>query len=229
MTRTENLANEAIMVVHVKIRLRLKLEKTENLHSVLQAFAKQSPGWNWAPKQSADYQKMHQAPAGFVICDSVQGLARAAIAVASLNENHPHSFEVTNIVPQDSSSLTMSEYNDIGTVFCKAFKSFLKSTRRNGVVNMVGPEIGLNEIITAPKCRRFFETWLQTPTPTSHPSDVHALDNFICAVLRHNADVDLNRLRKHLIDDRKWKADSAAWAMERIQTGLDVLKANQRF
>jgi hypothetical protein len=217
------------MVVHVKIRLRLKLKKSEKLHTVLQSFAKQSPGWKWATKQSADYQKMHQAPAGFVMCDSVQGLARAAVAVASLNEKHPHSFEVTNIVPQDSSSLTMSEYNDIGTAFTRAFKSFLKSNRRNGEVKVTGPEIGLDEIITAPKCRRFFQTWLQTPTPTSHPSDVRALDNFICAVFRHNADVDLNRLGRHLVDDRKWKADSAAWAMERIQTGLDVLKTNQRF
>ena len=217
------------MVVHVKIRLRLKLKKSQKLHSVLQSFTKQSPGWKWAPKQSADYQKMRQAPAGFVICDSVQGLPRAAVALASLNEKHPHGFEVTNIVPQDGFSLTMSEYNAIGTAFCKAFKSFLRSTRRNGVVNMVGPEISLDEIITAPKCRRFFEMWLQTPTPTSHPSDVHALDNFICAVFRHNADVDLNRLGRHLVDDRKWKADSAAWAMERIQTGLDVLKAYQRF
>jgi hypothetical protein len=217
------------MVVHVKIHLRLKLKQFEELHTVLQSFAKLSPGWKWPPKQSADYQKMHQAPAGFVICESVQGLARAAVAVASLNEKHPHSFEVTNIVPQDSSSLKMSENNNIGTAFCKAFKSFLKSTRRTGVVNMIGPEIGLDEIITAPKCRRFFERWLQTPTPTSHPSDVHALDNFICAVFRHNADVDLNRLGRHLVDDPNWKADSAAWAMERIQAGLDVLKANQRF
>lgn len=217
------------MVVHVKIRLRLKLKKSEKLHKVLQAFAKLSPGWKWAPKQSADYQKMHQAPAGFVVCDAVKGLPRAAVAVASLNENHPHSFEVTNIVPQDSSSLTMSEYNAIGISFCKAFKAFLKSTRRNGVVNIVGPEISLDEIITAPKCRHFFERWLQTPTPTSHPSDVHALDDFICAVFRNNADVDLNRLGRHLVEDRKWKANSAAWAMERIQTGLDVLTANQRF
>lgn len=217
------------MVVHVKIRLRLKLKKSEKLHTVLQAFAKLSPGWKWSPKQSADYQKMHQAPAGFVICDAVKGLPRAAVAVASLNEKHPHSFEVTNIVPQDSSSLTMAEYNAIGIAFCKAFKAFLKATRRNGVVNMVGPEISLDEIITAPKCRHFFERWLQTPTPTSHPSDVHALDNFICAVFRHNADVDLNRLGRHLVEDRKWKANSAAWATERIQTGLDVLKANQRF
>jgi hypothetical protein len=217
------------MVVHVKIRLRLKLKKTEKLRAVLQTFAKQSPGWKWAPKQSADYQKMHQGPAGFVICDSVQGLARAAVAVANVDEKHPHSFEVTNIVPQESFSLTMSEYNSIGTVFCKTFKSFLKSSRRNGVVTMVGPEIGLNEIITAPRCRWFFEKWLQSPTPTSHPSDVRKLDNFCCAMFRYGADVDLNHLGRHLVDDRKWQSDSAAWAMERIQTGLDVLKANLRF
>lgn len=217
------------MDVHVKIRLRLKLKKPETLHTILRSFAKQSPGWKWAPRQSADYQKMHKAPAGFVVSDSVQGLARAAVAIANVNEKHPHSFEVTNIVPQECSSLTMSEYNGIGTAFAKAFKLFLKSTRRNGVVNMVGPKIGLDEIIAAPKCRWFFEKWLQTPTPTSHPSDVRKLDNFICAMFRYSADVDLNHLERHLVEDRKWKSDSAAWAMERIQTGLDVLKANQRF
>lgn len=217
------------MIVHVKIHLHLKLKKSEKLHTILQSFAKHSPGWEWASKQSVDYQKMHGAPAGFVLCDSVQGLVRAAVAIANVNEKHPHSFEVTNIVPQECSSLTMSEYNDIGTAFAKAFKLFLKSTRRNGIVNMIGPQIGLDEIITAPKCRRFFEIWAQTPTPTSHPSDVRALDNFICAIFRYGADIDLNRLGRHLVDERKWKTDSAAWAMERIQTGLDVLKTNQRF
>jgi hypothetical protein len=217
------------MVVHVKIHIRLKPKKSDKLHTVLQSFSKQAKGWKWALKQSADYQKMHRAPAGFVICHSIQGLVRAAVAIANVSENHPHSFEVTNILPQDSSSLTMSQYNDIGMAFAKAFKLFLKADRRNGVVSVVGPEIGLNEIITAPKCRRFFETWLQTPTPTSHPSDVYALDNFICAMFRHGADVDLNRLGRYLVEDRKWKATSAAWAMERVQTGLDVLRANQRF
>jgi hypothetical protein len=217
------------MIVHVKIRMRLKLKKSEKLHTILQSFVKHSPGWDWSSKQSADYQKMHGAPAGFVLCDSLQGLVRAAVAIANVNEKHPHSFEVTNIVPQEYSSLTMSQYNDIGTAFAKAFKLFLKSTRRNGVVSMVGPQIGLDEIITAPKCRRFFEIWAQTPTPTSHPSDVRALDNFICAIFRYGAEIDLDRLGRHLVDERKWKTDSAAWAMERIQTGLDVLKANQRF
>lgn len=172
---------------------------------------------------------MHGEPAGFVISNSIQGLERGAVAVANVQPKHPRSFQVTNIVPQDSSNLTMAQYNAIGTAFAKDFRHFLQASRLKGDVQICGPQIGLPEIISAPKCRHFFENWLQTPTPTGHPSDVHALDRFICALFRYKADVDLDRLARHLIEDRKWEAESAKWATQRIQTGLDVLRTNRRF
>ena len=217
------------MLAHVEIRIRLKLKKPTNLHTILQQFALNSKGWKWAPKQSKDYQKMHGEPAGFVISDSIQGLERGAVAIANVQPKHPQSFRVTNIVPQDCSSLTMAQYNAIGTAFAKDFRHFLQNSRLEGEVQICGPQIGLAEIISAPKCRRFFECWLQTPTPTGHPSDVYALDRFICAAFRFGADVDLDRLARHLIEDRKWEAESAKWAVQRIQTGLDVLRVNRKF
>lgn len=217
------------MFAHVEIHIRLKLNNSENLHTVLKRFAKQSKGWKWPSKQSRDYQKLHGASASFVICDSITGLERGAVAIANVQPKYPGSFRVTNIVPQDSSSLTMAQYNDIGTAFTKDFRCFLHASRMKGEVQICGPQIGLPEIITGTKCRRFFESWLQTPTPTSHPSDVHALDRFTCAAFRFGAKMNLDRLARYLIEDRKWNADSAAWAMERIQAGLDVLKVNRKF
>ena len=217
------------MLAHVEIRIRLKLKKPENLHTVLRQFALQSKGWKWAPKQSRDYQKMHGEPAGFVICDSVHGLKRGAVAIANVQPKHPQSFRVTNIVPQDCSSLTMAQYNKIGTRFADDFRRFLQSGSMKGEVQICGPEIGLTEIITGPKCRRFFENWLQTHTPTGHPSDVDALDRFTYALYRYGGKINLDRLARHLIEDRKWKAESAKWGIERIHTGLDVLRTNRKF
>src|SRR6266540_5248404 len=102
------------MKTHVEVRIRLNLNGGINLHDVLRCFAQKTEGWNWAPEQSKNYQSSHGSPAGFVISDSVQGLQRGAVAVANVNPKHPNSFRVTNIIPQECSSLTLEQYNAIG-------------------------------------------------------------------------------------------------------------------
>jgi hypothetical protein len=177
--------------------------------------------------KSRDYQRGHGSAAGFVICRSIPGLPVAAVAIANLNPRHPSSFGVPNIVPRPRSQLSLTEYNSIARAFAKAFGYFVRR-RKLGQLTLIGPNIGLEQIIRGRRCRLYFQSWLQTPTPISHPSDVWQLDRFICAIFRHHAKVNLWDLEKHLIEDRKWKPVDAAWAMRRIQTGLDILRANQK-
>ena len=217
------------MLAHVEIRIRLNLDKAQTLHGVLRLFARDTPGWKWAPKQSKDYQSFHKGSAGFVISDSIKDLERGAVAIANVQPKHPHSFRVTNIVPQDCSSLTMDQYNSIGTRFAADFRTFLREGTAKGTVSVTGPKLGLAEIIPGARCRHFFECWLQTPTPTGHPSDIYALDRFICALSRYGSNVNLDRLARHLVEDRRWKSDSAIWTIRRIRAGLDILQVDRRF
>jgi hypothetical protein len=211
----------------MEIRLHLKFKGEETLHEVLGEFAKSSKDWRFPVAQSQDYQTMHRSAAGFASAHAVKGVTRAAVAIANTNAKHPTSFRVTNIVPTERSSLSLDEYNAVGKAFVATFRRFLASRKRGERIETEGPEIGLEHIIRAPKCRRLFEAYLKTPTPTGHPSDIYVLDQFICAISRGGVSLDVDRLARHLVTDRKWSPESARWLAGRIETGLEILKVNR--
>src|ERR1035437_10037083 len=127
------------MKAHMEIRVRLNLNKGVTLHDVLSRFARRTKGWKYLAKQSKDYERGHGGQAGFAVCDSVEGLERAAVALANLDPRHPTRFRVTNIIPRSFSSLTRDQYNAIGLVFARHFSSWLRQSRIGGTVKTVGP------------------------------------------------------------------------------------------
>ena len=173
------------------------------LQGILSQFAQASPGWAYPRGQSEEYQLHHGGPAGFACSDSVPGVQRASVAIANLDNKRPNHFEVTNIIPADTWHLTMDQYNAVGKKFAEAFRKFLKRARIPGAVRVHKSEKGLSEIIPGTKCRRFFESWLHTPTPISHPSDVYQLDRFTCALYRYQPKVNLYEVERYLVEDRK--------------------------
>jgi hypothetical protein len=213
---------------HVELKIRLKFKPGQTLHSVLRDFAHHAPAWTFPAGKSRDYQRHHGSEAGFVVCRSILGLPKAAVAIANLNLCHPNSFGVPNIIPKPQSQLSLTEYNSVGRAFATAFGYFIRR-RKLGDLSVIGPDIGLEHIIRAPRCRFFFQSWLQTPTPVSHPSDVWQLDRFTCTVFRQHAKINLWELERYLVVDRRWKSSDASWAIRRIQTGLDILRLNQKF
>jgi hypothetical protein len=214
---------------HVEIRIRLNLKNGDTLHDVLRLFANQSNGWGFPEKQSTEYQTLHRGPAGFADCISIKGLKRAGVAIANVDEKHPNSFRVTNIVPQECSSLTLEQYNTIGLAFAQAFRGWLKAKRFGGAVEIVGPNKTLADIIPGAKSRKVFEAWLHTPTPLSHPSDLQALNLFICHLFRHPGSVRTYEIESYLTQDRNWKPEAAREAVTRIETGLELLRVDRRF
>jgi len=217
------------MKAHIEIRVRLKLNDGATLHGVLSRFAQQTKGWKYPAKQSQEYEQGHEAPAAFAVCDSVPGLERAAVALANLNPKHPNSFRVTNIVPKAFSSLTLDQYNAIGLAFARDFARWLRTSGWRGTVETVGPDRTLADIIPGAKSRRLFEAWLQTPTPLSHPSDLNALDVFICHLFRHPGTVRTYEIESYLTQDRGWKPADAHWVTSRIEAGLVLLRVDRRF
>jgi hypothetical protein len=208
---------------HVEILIRLKLNESENLHTVLRQFSCRAEGWDFPEAKSKGYQQLHGSAAGFIVSENIKGLQRAAVAVAQ-KKKRACTFYVPNIVPRDTSHLSLRQYNDIGQRFAADFRNFLREQKHQGVLETIGPEIGLNEIITAPRCKELFTAWLRSPTPTSHPSDVRLLDQFICLAFRHRARINLYDLEQHLTQDLKWPSVSVTWAIRRIQAGFDILQ-----
>jgi hypothetical protein len=217
------------MKAHMEIRVRLNLNKGVTLHDVLSRFARRTKGWKYPAKQSRDYERGHGGQAGFAVCDSVEGLERAAVALANLDPRHPNRFRVTNIIPRSCSSLTLDQYNAIGLAFARQFASWLRTNRIGGTVETVGPSKALADIIPGEKSRRLFEAWLRTPTPLSHPSDLYVLDCFICHLFRHPGAVRTHEIESYLVQDRDWKPEIARWVVARIETGLELLRVDRKF
>jgi hypothetical protein len=153
------------MKTHVEIRIRLNLNNGRTLHDILCQFARKTKGWQFPLKNSADYQKNNEGQAGFVVCDAVEDLEQAFVAIANSDPDASRRFEVTNIIPAQCGRLTMDQYNSIGMAFALSFRRFLRQGDCCGTVEVRGPEKGLSDIIKGSKCRSLFETWLHTPTP----------------------------------------------------------------
>jgi hypothetical protein len=73
------------MKAHVEIRIRLSVDNGKTLHDILRQFARKSKGWKFPLRTSRRYQKDNRRPAGFILCDSVEGMERALVAIVSLS------------------------------------------------------------------------------------------------------------------------------------------------
>ncbi|HZM03991.1 MAG TPA: hypothetical protein VFC44_13350 [Candidatus Saccharimonadales bacterium] len=217
------------MKTHVEIRIRLSLKDGTTLHDVLRQFARKTQGWSFPVKESRDYQHSNRRPAGFVDCDSVGRLKPAHVAIANLDQKHPNSFRVTNIIPKKSSSFTLEEYNAIGLAFAHQFGNWRRKNRVYGEVRIIGPDKKLKDIIPGEKSRMRFEAWLRTPTPLGHPNDLYVLNCFICHLFRHPGRVRTYELEPYLVQDRGWTPALAHELVARIETGLALLRVDRKF
>ena len=216
------------MKAHVEIKVRLKQLPPGGLHEVLLNFTDETEGWKFPRATSEDYQCHNGRDAGYAIFMQ-DGSEVAAVALANLAAKQPNTFRVPNIVPHSSSSLTIDEYNAIGIAFADAFRQWLKKASIRGSVDVVGPNRTLADVIPGERTRKFFEAWLHTPTPVSHPSDLHALDRFICHLFRHPGKTRVWEIESYLINDLSWKIETARWVVARIYAGLELLRVDRKF
>jgi hypothetical protein len=213
---------------HVEIKIRLNRMLDRSLHQVLAAFTDQTEGWHFPREESEEYQLHHGRAAGFAVCLQIDGLEPAAVAIANLDKTHLSTFGVPNIVPRVRSSLTVDQYNAIGIAFAAAFRKWLKHSSLHGVVEVIGPNRTLADIIPGDKTRRYFEAWLNSPTPVSHPSDLCALDRFICHLFRHRGKTRTWEIEPYLTHDLQWSPETARWVVARIEAGLELLRVDRK-
>lgn len=214
---------------HIEIKIRLNRLQGRSLHQVLAEFANQTEGWHFPLNESEEYQLHHGGAAGFAVCLQIDGLEPAAVAIANLDKAHLSTFRVPNIIPRVRSSLTVDQYNAIGKAFATAFRNWLKHCSFDGVVEMIGPNRTLADIIPGERTRRYFEAWLSSPAPVSHPSDIYALDRFICHLFRHRGKARTWEIEPYLVHDLQWTPGTARWVVARIETGLELLRIDRKF
>lgn len=217
------------MKAHIEIKIRLNRMPAGGLHQILREFAEHTKGWYFPREESEEYQRHHGHAAGFAVCIRCGQLEPAAVAVANLDAKNSKTFRVPNIVPRQRSSLTVDQYNAVGLAFAAEFRDWLRRGSSHGTVEVVGPNRTLTHIIPGEKTRRFFEAWLHSPTPVSHPSDLYALDRFICYLFRHRGKTRTWEIEPYLVHDLQWKPEKARWVVARIETGLELLRVDRKF
>jgi len=120
-------------------------------------------------------------------------------------------FEVTNIVPQESGSLTKAQYNAILDDFADrnarpaadALGLMVEITAdRQPITHWISPE--------AARCLERFSRAANKGTGSSHPLDFRRWAAFLILAHRESAELDTEILRRWLVEEEGWSEDKAA-------------------
>ena len=196
-------------------------------------FAEESSEWQVDRSASAEYRAAIGAPA-LMIESRAPSENQIAVALAE-SIDQPDRMRIYNIVP-DRGSLTTEAYNFTALNFVKDLRRFIRTKKLpiSCSYRVRKQARTLKEIIPGKRCRALFESFLfagriwNTPT-TTHPSDIEKLDVFICALHRYRSAVNFAAIEDWLVNAKKWPVKDAAWTCSRIETGLAVLRQNNRF
>jgi hypothetical protein len=213
------------MKVHQEVHLKSKILTGEQVIEVLRKFTLEMSSWSFIDEQSAKYTQDIGFPSCVIQLDD--GYAHPAFAITCHKDTI---YYIANIFPLRTGQILMKEYNCFSMRFVKDFRSFVRNKKISLSVSISKENIGLEVIIPSPKVRSLFERYLNLWPTSYHPNDIERLDVFICAASRYcRRKIDLDWLRRYLIEDLSWTSSDADWCFNRIESGLDILKVNRNF
>jgi len=195
------------------------------LIEIISVFCVSSEDYTYLSEESADYQRGIDTEA-CMIADN-RSVVAPAIAFASSDGT---TLQVTNIVPGNVSQIGIEEYNGILGRFAERFIPFCRDRKLGIHCVQTSDALTLASAIPGEKTRGFFNRYLALHPTSYHPLDIERLDVFICAAFRYcRKTINVDRLKRYLIESLKWKDDDASWCCNRIKTGMDILKVNRKF
>ena len=198
--------------------------------SAMKEFETHMNSWEFLEEKSEEYSLSIGNPSCILL--KTDNKVKPAVAITIKKNN---TFFIANIVPKEISNLSVTEYNKIALQFVKDIKKYAKNYKLPIKVKTTNENIELADIISGTKTRAFFEKYLNLHPlsyhPLSyHPLDIKRLDVFICAVFRYSrGKIDTDLLKGWLVSKKKWSEKDATWCIERIKTGLSVLKVNKDY
>jgi len=211
-----------------EVQVSSKLLDDQGVLDILIGFCKETRSYEFLHKESQDYSEGIRCHACFIHSHKTSATESAGIALA---QQRPRTFYVANVIPRDKAELTIREYNDVLVRFVADLRKYIKYIGKKEVAidaKITVDTIGINQIIASTRPLELFKRYLGAFPRSYHPSDIRRLDIFICALSRCRRKVDLGYLECYLIQDLNWNKKDASWCVQRIETGLDILKANRR-
>lgn len=211
--------------IHKELTIKESNKSAADLVQTINDFCTTSSEYLYLTKQSKDYQRGINSVCCMIADTSsavYPGLAFAASGDASLY--------LANIVPKHVSQIFIKEYNEIASRFADSFGQFVKERKLGIRIITTSDELTLEAAIPGKKTREFFTRYLALHPTSYHRNDIDRLDTFICDAFRYcRKNIDVDRLRRYLIEVLKWEQKDANWCCDRIETGLDILRMNRRW
>ena len=211
------------MKVYQKLNLKLKEVSDSKFIDIIINFTRQVKNWTYLEKESKKHIEETGNPSCILFLD---------------DDHHKPNFLITKRKDQfyyignifnSQHGLPMLEYNALLRHFSQDFKGFIDSNIHNIFLEISKEDIGLQEIISAPKAREFFDKYLNLAL-SDHPNTIERLDFFICAASRFcKKSINIEYLKRYLIEDLNWPKDDAKWCCNRIEIGLAILKVHKKF
>ena len=215
------------MKVFREIFLSIKDLNNSQVFDLFDSFCRSNAGFELKKEKSDQYAKDTDGRA-FIIIHALR-CPETQTAIIAITKKTKRTLYLANIVPKEKQQLSVNEYNQIASNFFNAFRQHLKVINSEVSVRITKENIGLEEIIPGKLTRKHFERYMSAYPLSFHPFDVELLDFFICVLFRYRSSVDVTRLKRYLVEDIGWQEKYASWCIGRVETGLDILKANWKF
>ena len=220
------------MLVLQEVRFHMESLNDEEIDELFKAFCQTEELFELDHEGSEEYARDAEGRY-YINANRVSELGSARIAIANQNKQLLYT---ANIVfhtelsdrEEDERKVTQ-ERNRIAQHFYNATKSYFKKIGTGISVRITTDEIGLAHVISGATTREYFQDFLSHYPSSRHPSDIKRLDRFTCALSRFRCEVDLDLLKRFLMEDCQWAEDTARYCIERIDTGLEILEVNRNF
>jgi hypothetical protein len=192
----------------------------------IESFAELTNGWSFPKEKSIQYARGCGVPSCCVIY--MRGtLPRSAL---HLTKRDSGGLYVSNIVPLESSQLSLSEYNAILSIFARELRAHAKADETAIRVSVSKENIFLRDLISGNVSWKLFNVYINAFPLSHHPLDTRRLDTFICAIARYSRKAfDADAFHQLLIEELDWPAEEAKRCRQRVELGLEVLAAYKDF
>ncbi|MFN7412695.1 MAG: hypothetical protein ACK5RT_02060 [Dolichospermum sp.] len=213
------------MKAYQELNLKLKEVSDSEFIDIIINFTKQVKDWTYLEKESENYTKNVSETSCVIFLEDNH--YNPAFAITNKKDK---SYYIANIVPSQNDEIPMLEYNILSRRFYHDFKNFIHLNSYSIAIEISKEDIGLKEIISSQTVREYFEKYINSFPLSSHPNDIKQLDLFICAASRLcRKSINIEYLKRYLIEDLNWPKETANKCCNRIEIGLDILKVHKKF
>jgi len=203
------------MKVHQELKIQL-------LDSVEYTLAKFTPSQHWQRNVEKEKKLIDFFPPESQICFyfSAKPELSSSLWLIEKSDNLSHYLQVTNIIPERKTELSIDEYNGIlqNFVDCNLKGSGLQH-------ELSKADVSLLDLLSDESCEKFtvFSTTSNKTTGRLHPSDEEKWFEFIYSTLMHDEYLHPNDLQYFLIEDG-WDKSTAFELSLDYEYGYNAMK-----